>query len=129
VLWQVPLSVALMSFFYASISVAVASLTDRRLIGAAIFLVTILVSLTVSGVMVEVTTSGFGSDGSSLWGVTNIPSIPLYLRDYIFLGNAEPGSALDGLSGGFAIVVGVYTALVAASWGTLWLRYGAREIR
>src|SRR5690606_32837966 len=83
VVWQVPLSVALMSFFYASISVAVASLTDRRLIAAAIFLVTILVSLTVSGVMVEVTTSGFGASDGSLWGVTNIPSIPLYLRDFI----------------------------------------------
>lgn len=129
VVWQVPLSVGLMSLFYASISVAVASLTERRLIAAAIFLVGILVSLAVSGVMVEVATSNLGSDGGSLWGVTNIPSIPLYLRDYIFLGHPEPQSPLDAVTGGFAIVIGVYVAWIAAAWGILWRRYGAREIR
>lgn len=129
VVWQVPLSVAVMSLFYASISIAVASLTDRRLIAAAVFLVGILVSLAVSGVMVEVATSGFSSDGSSLWGVANIPSIPLYLRDYIFLGHADSASPLDGVSGGFVIVVAVYAAWIAAAWGILWSRYGAREVR
>lgn len=138
VLWQVPLAVAVMALFYSSISIAVASLTDRRLIAAALFLVTILVSLAVSGVMVAVTgevihdTSIMGTVTeyhSSAWGIVNIPAIALYLRDLIFLGHVDPTSALSGVSGGGALAVGAYVLVLAASWTTLWLRYGAREVR
>lgn len=129
VLWQVPISVALLAFFYGSISIAVSSLTDRRLIAAAIFLVAILVSLTVSSVMVEV--SGGFDDGASgsLWALTNIAALPLYLRDLVFLGHIDPSSTLGGVPGGGVLAVATYVLWVAASWAVLWLRYGAREVR
>ena len=44
VLWQVPIAVALLSIYYASVGVAVASLTSRRIIAGATIIGLFLVS-------------------------------------------------------------------------------------
>ena len=54
VLWQVPLAVAALAAYYAGIGVAVASLTTRRVAGAAIFIGLMLVSGVVAGIISEV---------------------------------------------------------------------------
>lgn len=128
VLWKVPLAVAVLAFFYASISVALASLTSRRLIAAAVFLVSLMVTFTVSQVMLEVTSPDRFSP-SSIWGLSNLASIPLHLRDIIFLGHIDPSSGLGGVTGGGVAAAIAYVALVAAAWGVLWLRYGEQEVR
>src|SRR3546814_18575129 len=52
ILWQVPVAVALLSFFYAVVGVAVASLTSRRLIAGATLVGLFLVSSLVSAILV-----------------------------------------------------------------------------
>src|SRR3546814_21078913 len=49
ILWQVPVAVALLSFFYAVVGVAVASLTSRRIIAGATIVGLFLVSSLGSG--------------------------------------------------------------------------------
>src|SRR3546814_2649526 len=52
ILWQVPVAVALLSFFYAVVGVAVASLTSRRIIAGATIVGLFLVSSIVSAILV-----------------------------------------------------------------------------
>jgi ABC-2 type transport system permease protein len=64
VLWQVPVAVALLALYYASIGVAIASLTTRRIIAGAtiigLFLVSSIVASIVTGPEERVTFSGGG---------------------------------------------------------------------
>lgn len=53
VLWQVPAAVALLALFYASIGVALASLTSRRIIAGASIIGLFLISSIVAGVAVQ----------------------------------------------------------------------------
>src|SRR3546814_19741685 len=52
ILWQVPVAVALLSFFYAVVGVAVASLTSRRIIAGATIVGLFLLSSIVSAILV-----------------------------------------------------------------------------
>src|SRR3546814_19717707 len=52
ILWQVPVAVALLSFFYAVVGVAVASLTSRRIIAGATIVGLFFVSSIVSAILV-----------------------------------------------------------------------------
>jgi ABC-2 type transport system permease protein len=64
VLWQVPVAVALLALYYASIGVAIASLTTRRIIAGAtiigLFLVSSIVASIVTGPEEQVSFSGRG---------------------------------------------------------------------
>ena len=57
VLWQVPLAVAALAVYYATIGVAVSSLTTRRIAAAAIFIGLMLVSGAVAGILSETNNS------------------------------------------------------------------------
>src|SRR5688572_16678651 len=78
VLWQVPTAVVLLSLFYAVLSVAVASLSSRRIIAGAtiigLFLVTSIVSVILVGEEV-------GFESGSAAGAVNLAALPLHLRD------------------------------------------------
>jgi ABC-2 type transport system permease protein len=56
VMWQVPIAAALLSLYYASVGVAVASLTSRRIIAGATIIGLFLVSSIVSNALVEADT-------------------------------------------------------------------------
>ncbi len=120
VLWQVPLAVAVLSLFYAVLSVAVASLSSRRIIAGAtivgLFLVTSIVSVILVGEEV-----GF-QDGSAA-GAINLAALPLHLRDVIFLGHLDPEGPMGGVPGGGFIAAGVLAAVVVVCLGTLLWRY------
>ena len=70
VLWQVPVSVALLALYYAAIGVALASLTDRRIVGGVAILGLALVTSTVAAIV----TSAAGDDGSASTSSTSWPS-------------------------------------------------------
>ncbi len=52
ILWQVPVAVSLLALFYASIGVAVASLTARRIIAGAVIVGLFLVTSVISSILV-----------------------------------------------------------------------------
>ena len=121
VLWQVPLAVAVLAAYYASLGVAVASLTTRRVAAAAIFIGLMLVSGTVTAVITE---GGPGiEEQRSLWSLGNLAAIPLHVRDLIFLGHLDPELDLGGVAGAGAAVLAVYAVVVALSVATTILRY------
>ncbi|CAN5792011.1 ABC transporter permease [soil metagenome] len=117
VLWQVPVAVAFLAAYYAALSLAAASLTDRRLIAGAGLLAVTLVSSAVAAILVG--PSGFESPGA----VLNLLGLPLYLRDLVFLGQVDVASPLSGVAQGGALAVGVYIVVVGASLATLLHRY------
>jgi len=64
VLWQVPIAAALLSIYYASVGVAVSSLTSRRIIAGATIIGLFLVSSIVSNALVEADTIRQSEQGS-----------------------------------------------------------------
>jgi ABC-2 type transport system permease protein len=119
VLWKVPVSVALLALYYAGIGVAIASLTDRRIVAGAAVIGLLLVTSIASAAIVDSQVN----DQGSLGGLVNILALPLYLRDLVFLGHVELGSPLSGVSNGGLYAVGLYTAIVLISVGALLQRY------
>ena len=123
VIWKVPVAVAVLAVYYASISVAIASFTTRRIIGAAALLIILLASSVFSGVL-----SGEASDREgifeepSAWAVTNLLAVPMHVRDLVFEGELL-SSRLVGVDGGAAMAVGVYALVVVGSLATLLWRY------
>ena len=91
VLWQVPVAVALLAIYYAVIGVAIASLTDRRIVAGAAIIGLFLVTSISSGILV----GDFERDNGSPAAVLNVLALPLYLRDLVFLGDDRPGLAAD----------------------------------
>ena len=51
VLWQVPIAVALLAVYYAAIGVALASLTDRRIVGGVAIIGVAFVTTVVGGIV------------------------------------------------------------------------------
>jgi ABC-2 type transport system permease protein len=124
--WQVPLAVALLSVYYAAIGVALASLTSRRIIAGATFVGLLLVSSIVSSILVggdDLESAGNASAAALL----NLASIPLILRDLIFLGGVDPAGDLAGVSNGGLLAVGVFAAVLVVSTVTLLVRYDEVE--
>jgi ABC-2 type transport system permease protein len=107
VLWEVPVSVALLALFYAVIGVAIASLTDRRIVAGSAIIGLFLVTSIASGVVTE------GVDGSS-GALLNLLFLPLHLRDIVFLGRIDPFGPLGGVAGGGALATALYVALLVA---------------
>jgi ABC-2 type transport system permease protein len=118
VLWKVPLSVVLLAVYYAVVGVAVASLTDRRIVAGAAIIGLFLVTSIASGVLV-----GEDPADGSLAGLLNVLAMPLYLRDLVFLGHIDPESPVGGASGGGWLAVGVYSAVVLTGSAVLLWRY------
>ena len=118
VLWQVPLAVALLALFYAVVGLAVASLTDRRIVAGAAIIGLLLVTSITAGVLV-----GDETDTGSAAALINVLALPLYLRDVVFLGHIDPESPLSGVDNGGLYAVLAYVAVVAVACAILVKRY------
>ncbi len=121
VLWQVPVSVLLLSLYYAALGLALASLTSRRIVAGASILGVLLISSTVANTLAVSQSSTAATD------VLNLVRVPLYLRDLIFLGHIGSDFRLARFEGGGALAVAVYVAVVGLSIGTLLWRYRSSE--
>jgi ABC-2 type transport system permease protein len=125
VLWQVPVAVALFSVYWATLALALAATTTRRIVGGVALLATIFVSAAVSSVLVEAggaNVENLFEDGS-LWGLLNVLEIPLRISDLVFLGHVDPRSLVGGADGAGLGVILVAAAVVAGSLGYLVFRY------
>jgi ABC-2 type transport system permease protein len=120
VLWQVPVSVALLALYYAVISLALASLTDRRLVGGIALLGLVLVTSAIAGVFI-----GLSDDGTPA-ALLDVLGMPLYLRDLVFLGELSSEAGLSGFEGGGVLAICAYLVVVAAGLAVLVYRY--REV-
>jgi len=119
ILWRVPVSVLLLAIYYAVIGVAIASLTDRRIVAGAGVIGLFLITSISSGVIVGDFRPGHGSAA----GLLNILAVPLYLRDLVFLGHVDRDSPLSGVAHAAPYVIGVYVAVVLLGIGVLLQRY------
>ena len=117
VLWQVPLAVAVLALYYASLAVAISSFATRRIVAAAALLIVLLVSSVTAAILTESRSTG------TPWAAVNLLNNPLQIRDLIFEGQIAPEADLAGVAGGGALAVGVYLAVVGASLATLLSRY------
>ena len=156
-----PVAVALLSLYYASIGVAIASMTSRRIIAGATIIGLFLVSSIVAAVMVDGETrqesdqvelsppatvitedgevlyipEGGVGDGEVLYldrepkpaALSDLLTLPLVLRDLVFLGQVEDSHPLSGLANGGLYAVILYLVLVLAAFGTLFVRYDEVE--
>ena len=125
VLWQVPLSVAILALYYAVVSVAVASLTDRRIVGGLAFLGVLFIPAIVSGAIVGAANQGEGT----IFGVFNLLNLPLMLRDVVFEGqiDVDRDAGLSGVAGAGWAALALYVVIVGTGLFVLHRRY--REAR
>jgi ABC-2 type transport system permease protein len=125
ILWKVPVSVGILALYYAVVSVAVASLTDRRIVGGLAFLGAIFIPSIVSGAIVDAANQGEGT----IVGVLNLLNLPLMLRDIVFEGqiDLDRDAGLSGVAGAGWAALLLYVAIVGA--GVLVLRSRYREAR
>ena len=117
VLWQVPLAVAVLALYYASLAVAISSFATRRIVAAAALLIVLLVTSVTAAILTE------GQTTCTAWAAVNLLNNPLQIRDLIFEGQILPSSDLAGVPGGGALAVTVYLAVVGGSLATLLWRY------
>ncbi len=116
ILWQAPLSVAILATYLALLGTAIASLASRRMVAAAAFLGLVLVSSTVSAVLL-------GSSSQGLGALVNVMGIPLFVRDLVFLGHIGDDTPLGGVSSGGVLAVACYLAVTGACVIILLARY------
>jgi ABC-2 type transport system permease protein len=119
VLWKVPVTVILLAIYYAIIGVAIAALTDRRIVAGAAVIGLFLVTSISSGIIVGDRQPGSGS----IAALINVLSLPLYLRDLVFLGHVDPVSPLTGVASGGLLAVAAYLAVTFVGAGVLLYRY------
>lgn len=120
VLWKVPVAVVLLAVYYAVIGVAIASLTDRRIVAGAAVIGLFLVTSISSGIIVG---DNFQQQGGSLAALINVLGLPLYLRDLVFLGHIDADSPLHGVNNGGLFAVLTYIVVLTVSAGVLLRRY------
>ncbi len=120
ILWKVPVACAVLALFYASIAVAVASLTDRRIVGGLAFLGAMFIPSIVTAGLVEAAEP----DGTVL-GMLNLLGLPLILRDIVFEGRVDidQDAGLVGVSGARVAAVVLYAVLVVGALAVLHRRY------
>ena len=118
VIWQSPLAVAVLALYYSTLGVAIASLTARRVIAAAMFLGLLLVSSVIATAIQETRPW----DHSLLW-LINLATLPLNVRDLIFLGHVDPSQPLGGVEGAGGAALLVYSLVIAIGAAVLVLRY------
>jgi ABC-2 type transport system permease protein len=121
VLWQVPAAVAVLAMYYAAIGVALASLTDRRIVGGVAILGLALVTSAIAAILIEAA----GEEGTPL-AVVNVLALPLDVRDLIFLGHLSDDSGLSGVGGGGVLAVTAYLMMLVGALALLFHRY--REV-
>jgi ABC-2 type transport system permease protein len=119
VLWKVPVAVALLAIYYAVVSVAIASLTDRRIVAGASIIGLFLVTSIASAIFV----GDFEVNGGSAGALVNVLGMPLYLRDLVFLGHIGRRSPLSGVANGGLLAVVIYCAVLIAGGVVLLRRY------
>ncbi|HVW34532.1 MAG TPA: hypothetical protein VHL53_18510 [Acidimicrobiia bacterium] len=117
VLWKVPVAVTALAAYYAALSLAVASLTPRRVVaGASIFGLTIISSV-VAAIL---------HDANALGGrgrLFNLLGLPLIVRALIFEGHIHRDAALSGVPGAGAVGLAAYTGVLVVAVGVLLWRY------
>lgn len=120
VLWKVPVSAFLLALYFAVVSAAVASLTDRRIVGGLGFLAAMLIPSVVSNVLVEAAEP----DGTIL-GVLDLWGLPLMLRDVVFEGriDVDREMGLAGVSGAAPLAMALYIVIVTGALLGLLRRY------
>jgi ABC-2 type transport system permease protein len=119
VLWRVPVTVLMLAAYYAVIGVAIASLTDRRIVAGAGIIGLFLVTSIASDVLVGDFEVGHGS----IAGLINVLALPLYLRDLVFLGHIDPESPLAGVNNAGLFSVATYLVVLLIAIGVLLQRY------
>lgn len=119
ILWRVPVTVFFLALYYAVIGVAIGSLTDRRIVAGAGVIGLLLVTSIASGILVGDVQPGTGS----IAALINILSLPLYLRDLVFLGHIDRESPLTSVSNGGLLAVVTYLVVVLVGAGVLLRRY------
>ena len=120
VLWKVPVAVVLLAVYYAVIGVAIASLTDRRIVAGAAVIGLFLITSISSGIIVG---EDFDVEGGSIAALINVLALPLHLRDLVFLGHIDPDSPLNGVDNGGLYAVATYLAVLLVGVGALLRRY------
>ena len=114
ILWKVPVAVVLLAVYYAVIGVAIAAMTDRRIVAGAAVIGLFLVTSISSGIIVG---EDYQRDGGSIGALINVLSLPLYLRDLVFLGHIDPESPLTDVSNGGLLAIATYVVILAAAMG------------
>jgi len=121
VVWKIPVAVLVMSVFYAVVGLTLSAITSRRIAAGAtiigFFLVTSSVSALIVGEPVNDVTP------SSAATLLNLYSLPLQLRDLVFLGHIDPRNSLHGVANGGAFAVLIYLAVVSVGAAVLVGRY------
>jgi ABC-2 type transport system permease protein len=118
VLWKVPVSVFLLAVYYAVVGLAIASLTDRRIVAGAAIIGLFLVTSIAAGILGDADLGG-GSPAALI----NVLAMPLHLRDLVFLGRISGDSQLEGVGYGGVLAVGTYVAVLLTGIGVLLWRY------
>ena len=127
VLWQVPVAATLLALFYAVLGVAIASLTSRRIVAGATMLGVTLISSAVSGILVRADGGGSPPSGGHPAALLNVLALPLRVRDLVFLGRLHEESPLSGVTGGGALAVAAYAAVVVGCITVVLARYRSVE--
>jgi hypothetical protein len=155
VLWQVPCAVAVLALYYSSISVAIASMTSRRIIAGATIIGLFLISGLVSSILVGQETRRVGNDdqitvvtneqGEVIFegggggfeevverdeqpaALMNLLTLPLIVRDLVFFGHVDREHALSGVPNGGLYAILVYAGVVLIALVVLWRRYDEVE--
>jgi ABC-2 type transport system permease protein len=119
ILWKVPLSVVVLAVYYAVIGVAIASLTERRIVAGASVIGLLLITSISAGIIIGDTRPGQGS----IAALIDILSLPLYLRDLVFLGHIDPLTQLTGVASGGLLAIATYLVVLCLGVGVLLHRY------
>jgi ABC-2 type transport system permease protein len=120
ILWKVPAAVFLLALYFAVVGLAIASLTDRRIVAGASIIGLFLITSIASGVIVG---DSFERDDGSPAALLNIFVLPLYLRDLVFLGEIDREFDLSGVDNGGLMAIVLYAAIVLAGIAVLLRRY------
>jgi ABC-2 type transport system permease protein len=118
IVWKVPAAVSVLAVYFSVVGVAIASLTDRRIVAGASIIGLLLITSIASGVIV-----GDDFDEGSPAALLNVFALPLYVRDLIFLGESEEGSPLSGVANGGLLAIVTYAAVVVVGVAVLLRRY------
>ena len=120
VLWQVPVAVAALAVYYAVVGLAIASLTDRRIVAGAAIIGLFLVTSISSAILVG---EDHRYNEGTLAALINVLAVPLYVRDLVFLGHVDPGSDLGGAANGGLFVMIEFVVVLLVGIAVLLHRY------
>jgi ABC-2 type transport system permease protein len=120
IVWKVPAAVFLLALYFAVVGLAIASLTDRRIVAGASIIGLFLITSIASGVIVG---DSFERTDGSPAALLNLFVLPLYLRDLVFLGEIDREFDLSGVDNGGLMAIVLYAAIVVAGIAVLLRRY------